>query len=269
MSFNGPAILSYGTEIGRIVTGKGGRTAFLLNRTSYSITTSKHQSRVRGAVFGQVFYVDGIRRGDGLRKTGKEIVEYYLREAAEALEKSKLPRIRGATRDGWESCSRRNLEEAKRAAEFFGVRRKIDQGAIDRLAAADARAKRSEEKLRLEKEARYATLRAERAAKVAEDALLWIAGQDVETTYEFPHPLLRLEGAEVVTSKGARVPVAVAERSFRFVWERKASGWHRNGETHDVGGYSLEAVNDQGIVIGCHRISWDEIERFAKVQSWI
>lgn len=81
--------------------------------------------------------------------------------------------------------------------------------------------------------------------------------------------LLRVDGEDVETSRYARVPLAAAERTFRFVWARRAQGWHRNGETHVVGNYSLEAVNEQGLVIGCHRITWAEVERFARSQGWL
>jgi hypothetical protein len=32
-----------------------------------------------------------------------------------------------------------------------------------------------------------------------------------------------------------------------------------------VGNYTLNSVSEQGITIGCHQISADELERFAKV----
>jgi len=110
----------------------------------------------------------------------------------------------------------------------------------------------------------------------------WRAGQNINLPHDFP-VMLRAEhnagqipeGAdapeiirEMVTSKGARVPLADAERAFKFVMKCRAKGWHRNGETFELGGYHLDAVNAQGVVAGCHRVSWEEIERFAKSQGW-
>ena len=60
-----------------------------------------------------------------------------------------------------------------------------------------------------------------------------------------------------------------AKRALSFVLARRAKGWHRNGEQCPVGSYQLDAVNDQGVVAGCHRVDWTEIERFAKTQGWI
>lgn len=80
--------------------------------------------------------------------------------------------------------------------------------------------------------------------------------------------VLRVVGAEVETSKGASFPLADAERAFRFVIARREKGWHRNGEQFQIGDYQLDAVNEHGVVAGCHRLGWAEIERFAKAQGW-
>lgn len=111
-------------------------------------------------------------------------------------------------------------------------------------------------------------VRAERKRREALTVADWVAG-----VAHAPRPdgpcVLRVSDGEVETSKGARVPLADAERAFRFAIARKSKGWHRNGETHKVGHYQLDAVNGDGIVAGCHRITWDELERFAKVQGWV
>lgn len=46
-------------------------------------------------------------------------------------------------------------------------------------------------------------------------------------------------------------------------------GWHRNGEQFAVGGYQLDAINEYGIVAGCHVIKWPECIRFATEQGWL
>jgi predicted Abi (CAAX) family protease len=65
------------------------------------------------------------------------------------------------------------------------------------------------------------------------------------------------------------VPLPEAEKAFRFAMIQRKRGWHRNGDQFKVGDYQLDAVNEQGVIAGCHRIGWDEIERFAKTQGWI
>ena len=81
--------------------------------------------------------------------------------------------------------------------------------------------------------------------------------------------LLRLNDGEVETSKGARVAIDTARLTFIFATRHKLTGWHRNGESFDIGDYQLDAVNEFGIVAGCHRIAWDELNRFAIAMSWV
>jgi hypothetical protein len=72
------------------------------------------------------------------------------------------------------------------------------------------------------------------------------------------------------TSKGVCVPIEDAERAFKFASKARAQGWHRNraGEHCKVGACELDAVNEQCVIAGRHRVTWDEIERFAVEQGW-
>lgn len=95
----------------------------------------------------------------------------------------------------------------------------------------------------------------------------WRNGASVSLPYDLP-VMLRAEGDEMVTSKGARVSLEDARRTYRFALLCRAKGWHRNGETHAIGAYQLDAVNENGVVAGCHRVTWEEIERFAALHGW-
>ena len=81
--------------------------------------------------------------------------------------------------------------------------------------------------------------------------------------------MLRAVGDTVQTNRAASFPLADAERAFRFVIAMRARGWHRNGQQCTIGNYQLDAVNEFGVVAGCHHIAWAEIERFARSQNWI
>lgn len=120
--------------------------------------------------------------------------------------------------------------------------------------------------------------RLESAVKSSNETLAarWREGGAVNLAYDVPVMLRREDQAgnhspdarEMVTSKGARVPLADAERAYRFASRVRAIGWHKNGETCPVGMYELDAVNAAGIVAGCHRVSWEEADRFAASQGW-
>src|SRR4051812_29220024 len=65
MSFDGPHFYSYSTVMGSIVKANSGSRVYLVNESRYSVTTSSHQSQVRGAIprGAKVFYVHGTRNG--------------------------------------------------------------------------------------------------------------------------------------------------------------------------------------------------------------
>lgn len=258
MSFNGDAFLSYWTEIARHITHKG-QSAVILNDTSYSATTSGHQSSVRQAVTGPVFHISGINQGSSLRDvTGKDLFQHALEMADNCQKSADKARTR---KDSYLGEKAQWLERAQRVNEFFGLRRKVDQQAIDRLRKETEAAKRKTdaERARREEETRQ---------KQSVAYALWKDSMECDYFDSRLFPVaFRVESDELVSTMGARVPLAAARTAYRFVTSRRATGWHRNGETCPVGNYALDAINEQGIVAGCHRISWAEIERLAPVLS--
>jgi glycerol-3-phosphate O-acyltransferase len=78
--------------------------------------------------------------------------------------------------------------------------------------------------------------------------------------------MLRIDGDEVVTSRGARFPVSHAKRALALVRNVRESGqaYVRNGHTIHLGPYAVDRIEADGTVkAGCHVVSWEEIERIA------
>jgi len=78
--------------------------------------------------------------------------------------------------------------------------------------------------------------------------------------------LLTVIGQELVTSWGARVPLADAIRVFRFAKLCKESGkaWHANGKRVYCGHYQIDKIMPSGgFKAGCHLINWPEVEAAA------
>lgn len=78
--------------------------------------------------------------------------------------------------------------------------------------------------------------------------------------------LLTVIGQELVTSWGARVPLADAIRVFRFAKLCRETGkaWHANGKRVHCGHYQIDKIMpDGGFRAGCHLINWPEIEAAA------
>ena len=122
--------------------------------------------------------------------------------------------------------------------------------------------------------ARNARIEEENKVAISE----WLSGERQTLPYQIQKVYLRkgntvYQGtsgtAYLETSRNARVSLNEAEKAFRFIMAHKETGWHRNGSTFVIGDFQLDAVNEQGIIAGCHRITWGEIERFAKLQNWI
>ncbi len=280
--FDGASYYSYGTEIGRILK-RGKRKAFLLNETSYSITTSGHQSFLaRSIPESEIqFRIDGIGRGcflEGIE--GKFIFDCSVKQAAVAANHA----ARAKKNKDWHTARQaRYLEQARQVSKFFGLRRKVDTKTVDRLAARIAAQDAKEAKQGKERQARLAKTR-------AVDVMAWLAGEQVCFPFGIERVYLRAmsstlakvfgpppkglgwpEGATLdvlETSKGVKVSLDDAKHAYRFAQKVRAKGWHRNGETFAIGQFQLDAVNDAGIVAGCHRICWKELERFAATQGW-
>lgn len=267
VSFNGPIIRSYATVIARHIEHKG-KPAIIYNATSYSRTTSGHQSSIQQSFHGHnvpVFRVSGLQRGTDLRFTGQELFAHYIKRAAQAEQDALAPRIRPQTVDAHKARAASHLESAKAVAAFFGLRKKVDEKAVQRLAASKARAEKREQR---EREKREAEERAEQEAQYR----AWITG--TASSYGFNARLFpvafRVESGsdgkyELVSTLGARVPLAAARVAYRFAMSKRGQEWRENGETCPVGHYRLNAINEHGIVAGCHRITWAELERLAPV----
>jgi hypothetical protein len=143
----------------------------------------------------------------------------------------------------------------------------------------ELRAKAKASAIREREAAKRKQARLEQAAQEA--IAKWLAGESVSIPHGVSRTYLRVIQAApdavldtvvlsfMETSRGARVPLGDAQKAYRFACLMlKRGGWRRNGEQFKVGDYHLDAVNEQGIIAGCHRIDWQEAERFACSQGW-
>ncbi len=260
--FQGDTIFSYGSHFPIARHFKG---AVLFTSKSYSVSTAKHIGRARYAANHlQTFTVSDPLRdpcGEDVREYGEQIKNEALRVA-----RSRKP-------DFYLKQLERTVLEANTFCEKFGFKTRFAMPANwEELKARAAASAQKERKATAAKKAKQ-----EREAREVVEK--WLAGESVTIPHFIAKVYLREKmdksaGLEqpaewsLETSKGARVPLDEAQRAFRFAITRREKGWHRNGETFAVGSYQLDAVNEAGIVAGCHRIGWDEIERFAKLQGW-
>ncbi len=288
MRFEGTRYYSYGTVIANIISHKG-RKAFVRDMAGFSVSTSKHQNFVWRAIPNseKTFHVNIGNRGQSLNFTAPELVRHYENEFKSAIARGHIQKHK-ACELFLRSVS--FLESAIGCAEYFGLGSAKFKAKLAKLQPdietartflneRDERIKRnkinpSPEILAKRAKAKAARERAE-LAKLEKARAEWLNGGSYSSLIRSGSVLLRVlnppftTSSQVETSLGARIPYADAERAFHFAITRKEKGWHRNGEQFSVGSYQLEAINENGIVAGCHRISWAEIERFATAQGWI
>lgn len=123
---------------------------------------------------------------------------------------------------------------------------------------------------RVQTEKREAERRA-REMELADYKRAWLAGEvPLARTFdaESGGAALRIKGERLETSHGAEVPLAEAVRAFRFIKLCREHGreWQANGQQIRVGSFRLDWINAAGdMKAGCHRFTWPEIERAAKL----
>lgn len=272
ISFRDETGYSYAMPICRHAKAKDGTPCILFTTDGYSVTTSKHKSMFYRAIpSGIPVYLVSYVMADskeGHAANVKEMDASIVRAHANLI-KTRKGTLK-ARHLGYELA--RQVENRNKYAVAFKVRVKplsTEQAeALAQKFAKDAeKARKLSEKRAKERETAE---RVEHAEKVAQ----WLAHEiDYIPRYSWDRSaLLRVNGDEMETSQGARVPLTHARRAVARVVKVRASGqsWHRNGSTLPVGHYHIDSISETGdVVAGCHRIAWEEIERFAKSQGWL
>lgn len=266
--FEGDTIYSYGHHfpIARHYLG-----CVLLTAQGYSNTTARHISITRSACSHlKTFTVE-----NPLKAPGKADLAAYR----ERIKDAALAAARARNAEFHLNQLEHIVAEANLFSHTFGFVTTFDVPSDTDLAKLKAKAAAS-----AARERKAAKLKREKAeAEAAEKVEQWKNGEPVSVPSGISKVYLRVrlhmqtdetgacspsEKKVLETSKGAVVPLAEAEKAFRFIMLKREAGWHRNGETFKVGDFQLDEVTARGVKAGCHFIEWDEIERFAKAQGW-
>lgn len=267
--FSGDIIFSYGSHfpIARHVENRRGR-AILFTSQDYSVTTSRHKQMVRAAINGQtVFTVPNVPYLESLNRVHSDNLKSY----AEAIVKhaTKAKRARSSWNKEYHTkVMQTAVTEGNAYMKFFAIRRKPFVLPTDTDVAkllADAKTAAAREKVeQAKREARQAKEMEEQRAKARELLESWRQGGSVESwqlSYA-DETALRIEGEEIVTSKGARVPLSHAIRILPAV--RSGVPYQHNGHSIHLGHYRIDSIDAEGnLRAGCHYIKRTEIERIA------
>lgn len=263
LSYEGPAILSYSTVIGRILAPG----VYLVNTANFSVTTTgKHQNPMRQAIPADatVFHYDDGNRGTDLNPSGTQVVEYNAAQAERHLETAARAR-KASVKALYYEWAHDAAFRANAAALFYKAALPVGFDEL-RARVAALSAASAEERKEMEKKEN-----AKREAAAAEKLAQWLNGEPVSVphlTHARFRPWKNSDGMPthvVESSMGALVPLEDFTRALRFALARRGKEWRANGETCPVGNYSLSSITPEGVVAGCHRVTWAEIDRLAAI----
>lgn len=251
--FRGPRIYSYGDhfEMARFVDSD---TVFI-TANKYSVSTAKHLSLVRRAVLHKtVFEVPTM-------DNHKENLEYFIDQARETYDKAKRARtnvtwLMGQAQDyvnnarAYMTKFHVEIPDSKRELWLaLHTETYLNSDVQAALLAKEREARKAEAERIKRAEIERERVEAERLEK-------WLAGEDMGWA-RFQAMRLRVKGEEVQTSHGAQVPVIEARKLYQAL----KAGVDVVGQR--VGYFTVNALSEAEIRIGCHTIPLAEIERIA------
>jgi len=270
--FRNGIIFSYGEHfpIAKHVTGRKGQPGVLFTSKSYSNTTARHCSRVRGAIPPElpVFVVSDV-----LSKPTREDLLNFETDAATHYNKAQRARSDWSRRFHAKGAAAL-LKTAAAFAAFYGWKytppalADIGPELAKRTKAEQARQKR--EQAKAEKAAEAAKQKAIAEEKEAIDAFL--SRTRAEVFHRYLNPVLRIDGNEVLTSRGATAPLDHVRKAWAFLKPRIEAGtpWQSNGHTLHVGNFQIDYLTVEGeLKAGCHIFDKTELLRFGAILDTI
>jgi hypothetical protein len=238
--------------IARHIVNAKGEKAILFTTRDYSVTTSGHKNAVRGAIPSgtKIFYVQNPDETPDIRE-----IKRKEENAAKLVARAKKAR---ANKAGYLSSAESLINDAKELSKFFKIKCKI--------AMPQGLKNAAEQILQAQKEQKERKKRAEQETiKRAQEAIeKWKNGEFVSIPWNVKTAFGRIQEGELVTSKGARVPLEhvlkVAPLVRSLITQGKA--YKANGHTIHLGHYRLDEITTDGnLRAGCHLFEKPEVLR--------
>jgi hypothetical protein len=260
MFFRDTEIFSYGNHYlaADIHTTSDGKKFAIVNSYNYSNSTAKHLSRIRSALRGLMPYFHGSNPNDPT-KTLAEMIEAEKQFWAETLRVKKVSRQSDID---WKI--ERIVEfrdELNQLRKLLGLETQylFDHELVPIRLYLHKRLERYHElntpemiaKKKVEREKREA--RAEKSKQEKQKELIEKFRKGESVGYiDLAYELLRVQGNEVVTSRGARVPLIQAKTALLSILGNQDILGSR------IGSFQIDRIDeiqdDKVIKIGCHRI---------------
>jgi hypothetical protein len=253
MSCQFDKLYSYNTCIAELI----GETV-VFNSYSYSPTTSKHQSYARSSTHGvETISLDipsyNLRSLVFTQNDFNElVVKSNQQQIAELLVKVESARIKSGYYKSQAIGIENNLRAYAKLLKLDYTPLNLDQFKAD--AIAENKARKAQAKIR----------KAEKVIEQAEDLIRWRNGEDVRSHFEIT--ALRVKGDEIETTKGAKIPVDHAVRAFPLLkrLHKKDASIDLSSDSIKLGYYTVNRVERDNLIVGCHSIPFNEIYEIAK-----
>lgn len=233
---DGTALWSYSTPIARHLDND----IVLLSTDRYSVSTSRHQGYASCATSHLTrLFVSRVER--------EPSKEWALEEIEKLLRASEMLQIKAARSQKSGSYLLRDADEkyqtAVTLAKVFKIRKNLDKWAVKLTKELAAEIEAAKKALARQREV-FAQLLIRWKANEPGLLFCYQHGQEV---------FLRRIGDTIETSKGVTIPHSVFARYVQ-----------RYKETQEIPdkvlSFNVTKVDDKHVVIGCHDISWKEIE---------
>lgn len=268
--FYGPTIYSYGEHfpIAAFVTAPNGERVVLFTTDSYGMATSKHLNYARSALFGldvRVFHVPHVPRSfykpetirhrcnlDGYRERIAAAQQYAAKKfRLEYRRESAMAAVVNLAKE----ANAYRLAFMPEYAEFPEVFTESELAAVAVRVAAENKARAVE----------LAADKARRDAEAATEREEWRAGERAHCGWGDVMLRLSTKGDVIETSRGARVPAAVAPMLWTMVQRvRMGHVFEFPALGQRIGDFALRDITNEGdLIIGCHHIRFSELDRMA------
>jgi hypothetical protein len=267
--FEGPTIYSYGRHfpIATFHQKKGAARVVLFTTRTYSNTTSAHIQAARGAISGEtIIYCRNPE--DAARGNHSENMQYWENKAHEAaflLPKSRKPeRLLGGI-----SNYRREME---RYAEYFKCGVKKYKFKFLYIESKDGGTKATEAEIKAKAKAEKE--RAARIASALKNEIEAFRARDTDTVqadHTFTYLRHNTASGDVETSKRVRIPYGEACKAWDTLKKGQAEAMQgKPVPTFErIFGYPLRALTATEFTVGCHRITFAELDNLAKAAGFL
>ncbi len=233
----------------------------LFTNRGYSSSTGKHKSLIRGSIPStyQVIYCDDPKRSiDHNLDKWRAAVEWMRRDFAAKTHK----------------ISRGNLAveifKTCESAAIYCMALKIAAPEWCNESNDEMTARDYVYELAKAREIKKAAARAEyekaMGLEAAERMALWVIGENVYCGgFQYLPTALRIKAESIQTSRGANIPIADALKLWPLLVRAKNSGKTLEAGLHSInlGAYRFNSFDGHTLIVGCHQIAWDQLEKMA------